>query len=43
MIASSTPATSAGRACVWNTSRLGAAFVWVSMIANSTSTLIAPM
>src|SRR5215212_1423645 len=36
-------ATAAGTACVWKTSRVGAAFVWVSMIANRTRTLIAPM
>ena len=36
-------AIAAGKACVWNTSAAGPAFVWVSMIANSTRTLIAPM
>ena len=36
-------AIAAGNAWVWNTSELGAAFVWVSMIANRTRTLIAPM
>ena len=36
-------AIAAGRAWVWKTSRAGAAFVWVSMIANRTRTLIAPM
>ena len=29
-----TAATAAGTAWVWKTSRAGAAFVWVSMIAN---------
>ena len=38
-----TAAIAAGTACVWKTSRLGASFVWVSMIANRMSTLIAPM
>ena len=36
-------AIAAARAWVWNTRRLGAALVWVSMIANRTRTLIAPM
>ena len=39
-----TEAMAAGTACVWKTSRLGASsLVWVSMIANRISTLIAPM
>ena len=38
-----TEAIAAGTAWVWKTSRLGASFVWVSMIANRISTLIAPM
>ncbi len=33
----------AGTAWVWKTRRTGAALVWVSMIAKSTRTLIAPM
>ena len=36
-------ATAAGTACVWKTSLVGAALVWVSMIANRIRTLIAPM
>ena len=36
-------ANAAGTAWVWKTSRLGASLVWVSMIANRISTLIAPM
>ena len=36
-------AIAAGNAWVWNTSAPGPAFVWVSMIANRTRTLIAPM
>ena len=38
-----TAAIAAGTAWVWKTSRLGASFVWVSMIANRIRTLIAPM
>src|SRR6476659_1072953 len=38
-----TAAIAAGTACVWKTSRAGAAFVWVSMIAKRIRTLIAPM
>ena len=41
--ASTAAAIAAGRACVWNTSEAGPAFVWVSMIANRISTLMAPM
>mgnify|MGYP003694286735 CR=1 FL=1 len=33
-IARITDAIAAGTACVWKTSRAGATFVWVSMIAN---------
>jgi len=36
-------AIAAGTAWVWKTSRAGASFVWVSMIANRMRTLIAPM
>ena len=36
-------AIAAGTAWVWNTRLAGPLFVWVSMIANRTSTLIAPM
>src|SRR6185503_16708407 len=38
-----TAAIAAGTAWVWKTSRDGADFVWVSMIANRMRTLIAPM
>ena len=43
MITRMTEAMAAGTAWVWKTSRLGASLVWVSMIANRISTLIAPM
>ncbi len=42
-IARMADAIAAGNAWVWNTSDAGPALVWVSMIANSTSTLMAPM
>src|SRR5439155_7742520 len=42
MMASTTAANAAGTACVRNTSRAGAAFVCVSMIAKRTSTEMAP-
>ena len=38
-----TAAIAAGTAWVWKTSRVGPTLVWVSMIANRTRTLIAPM
>ena len=41
--ASTTAASAAGPPGVWKTSRDGATFVWVSMIANRIRTLIAPM
>ena len=41
--AMTTDAIAAGPAWVWKTSRDGASFVWVSMIANRIRTLIAPM
>src|SRR5262245_59901868 len=42
-IARRTAASAAGAACVWKTSREGASFVSVSMIAKRIRTLIAPM
>ena len=42
-IARITEAIAAPTACVWKTRLAGASFVWVSMIANRTRTLIAPM
>ncbi len=43
MMASTTEAIAAGTAWVWKTSRAGPDLLWVSMIANRISTLMAPM